>query len=172
MTYYRDGSPIAVIGFSFRMPGGTDKALWQALLAGHELVTSVESNRWPQDASCIRTSSSPGRVLIRSQRVQLVTLRDSMRCFSGFPPREAEQMSPQQPFHVGRSLVNLEAARWSGGMPGSNVRSRPEIRNSRVGRCLAAIPLANWQAPPHQLGRLVARISPYYGRDQWTGFEA
>jgi phthiocerol/phenolphthiocerol synthesis type-I polyketide synthase C len=48
MTYYRDGSPIAVIGFSFRMPGGTDKALWQALLAGHELVTSVESNRWPR----------------------------------------------------------------------------------------------------------------------------
>src|SRR5882724_11810451 len=34
MTNNSDRSPVAVIGFSFRVPGGTDEALWQALLAG------------------------------------------------------------------------------------------------------------------------------------------
>jgi acyl transferase domain-containing protein len=38
-----------VIGFSFRMLGGTDEALWRSLLAGNDFVTSVESDRWTQD---------------------------------------------------------------------------------------------------------------------------
>jgi hypothetical protein len=31
-----------VIGFSFRVPGGADETLSKALLAGHDLVTSIE----------------------------------------------------------------------------------------------------------------------------------
>jgi len=45
MTYYRDVPGVSVIGFSFRLPGGADETLWQTLLAGRDLVTSVEAER-------------------------------------------------------------------------------------------------------------------------------
>src|ERR1700756_35023 len=60
MTICRDGSPVAVVGFSFRMPGGTDETLWQALLAGDDLVTSVDSDRWSQDTLLHPNKSEPG----------------------------------------------------------------------------------------------------------------
>jgi phthiocerol/phenolphthiocerol synthesis type-I polyketide synthase C len=60
VTGNRDRSPIAVIGFSFRMPGGTNEALWTALLAGRDLVTSVESDRWAQDTLTHPNKAEPG----------------------------------------------------------------------------------------------------------------
>jgi hypothetical protein len=45
--------------------------------------------------SCVRTRPNPGRP-IRSQRVRLVTLRDSMRYFSGFPLKKPRRWTLQQ----------------------------------------------------------------------------
>jgi hypothetical protein len=42
MTYYRDALGVSVIGFSFRVPGGADETLWQALLVA--AICSIRSN--------------------------------------------------------------------------------------------------------------------------------
>jgi acyl transferase domain-containing protein len=60
MTYYRDVPGVAVIGFSFRLPGGADETLWQALLAGRDLVSSVEPDRWAQDTLLHPNKAEPG----------------------------------------------------------------------------------------------------------------
>jgi len=49
-----------VIGFSFRLPGGADETLWQALLSGRDLVTSVDSDRWSQDTLLHPNKAEPG----------------------------------------------------------------------------------------------------------------
>ena len=95
MTYYRDGSPVAVIGFSFRMPGGTDEALWQALLAGRDLVTAVEPDRWAQESLLHPNKSEPGTsYTFAAGSIGDVAGFDA--AFFGISPREAEQMDPQQ----------------------------------------------------------------------------
>jgi acyl transferase domain-containing protein len=51
-----------VIGFSFRLPGGADETLWQAQLAGRDLVTSVESDSWSQDTLLHPNKAEPGSI--------------------------------------------------------------------------------------------------------------
>src|SRR3981081_1171974 len=95
MTNNRDRSPVAVVGFSFRMPGGTEEALWQALLAGHDLVTSVESDRWTQDTFLHPDRAEPGRSYsFAAGSIGDISGFDA--AFFGISPREAEQMDPQQ----------------------------------------------------------------------------
>jgi hypothetical protein len=60
MTYYRDVPGASVIGFSFRLPRGVDETLWQTLPAGHDLVTSVEPDRWVQDTLLHPNKGEPG----------------------------------------------------------------------------------------------------------------
>jgi phthiocerol/phenolphthiocerol synthesis type-I polyketide synthase C len=95
MTYYRDVSPIAVIGFSFRMPGGTEEALWQSLLAGRDLVTSVEPERWAQDTFLHPNKAEPGTSYSFSAG-SIGDVAGFDAAFFGISPREAEQMDPQQ----------------------------------------------------------------------------
>src|ERR1700733_10207628 len=95
MTNNRDVPPVAVIGFSFRMPGGTDEALWQALLAGRDLVTSVEADRWSQDTLLHPNKTEPGT----SYTFAAGSIGDVAGFDAGFfgvSPREAGQMDPQQ----------------------------------------------------------------------------
>src|ERR1700682_827065 len=102
MTNSRDRSPVAVIGFSFRMPGGTDEALWQALLAGRDLVTSVESDRWSQDTLLHPNKAEPGTsYTFAAGSIGNVAGFDA--AFFGIFPRGAEQMDPQQRGLVGMS---------------------------------------------------------------------
>ncbi|MDJ0380476.1 SDR family NAD(P)-dependent oxidoreductase [Streptomyces sp. G-G2] len=54
-------TPIAVIGMGCRLPGADDPAqLWEALLAGRDLVTEVPSDRWDV-ASLYSPDGGPGR---------------------------------------------------------------------------------------------------------------
>src|SRR6266851_2241889 len=109
MTNYRDGSPVAVIGFSFRMPGGTDEALWEALLAGYDLVTSVESDRWSQDTLLHPNKAEPGT----SYSFAAGSIGDIAgfdAAFFGISPREAEQMDPQQRVLLEMGLEAFEQA--------------------------------------------------------------
>jgi acyl transferase domain-containing protein/NADPH:quinone reductase-like Zn-dependent oxidoreductase/NAD(P)-dependent dehydrogenase (short-subunit alcohol dehydrogenase family)/acyl carrier protein len=117
MTYYRDVPPIAVIGFSFRMPGGTDEALWQALLAGHDLVTSVESDRWSHDTLLHPNKAEPGTsYTFAAGSIGDVAGFDA--AFFGISPREAEQMDPQQRVLLEMALEAFEQA----GIPPSSMR--------------------------------------------------
>jgi phthiocerol/phenolphthiocerol synthesis type-I polyketide synthase C len=117
MTYYRDGSPVAVIGFSFRMPGGTDEALWQALLAGRDLVTSVESDRWAQDTLLHPNKAEPGTSYTFAAG-SIGDIAGFDAAFFGISPREAEQMDPQQRVLLEMAWEAFEQA----GIPPSSMR--------------------------------------------------
>jgi phthiocerol/phenolphthiocerol synthesis type-I polyketide synthase C len=117
MTYYREGAPVAVIGFSFRMPGGTDEALWQALLAGRDLVTSVESGRWSQDTLLHPNKTEPGTSYTFAAG-SIGDIAGFDAAFFGISPREAEQMDPQQRVLLEMAWETFEQA----GIPPSSMR--------------------------------------------------
>src|ERR1700716_2972878 len=95
MTSDRDRSPVAVVGLSFRMPGARGEALWQALLAGEDLVSAVPSDRWSQDTLIHPNKSEPGTsYTFAAGSIGDVAGFDA--AFFGISPREAEQMDPQQ----------------------------------------------------------------------------
>jgi phthiocerol/phenolphthiocerol synthesis type-I polyketide synthase C len=117
MTYYRDVLPVAVIGFSFRLPGGTDETLWQALLEGRDLVTSVDSDRWAQDTLLHPNKVEPGTsYTFAAGSIGDVAGFDA--AFFSVSPREAEQMDPQQRVLLEMTLEAFEQA----GIPPSSMR--------------------------------------------------
>ena len=117
MTYYRDVFPIAVTGFSFRMPGGSNEDLWQALLAGRDLVSSVESDRWNHDSLLSPNKGEPGTsYTFAAGSIGDVAGFDAS--FFGISPREAEQMDPQQRVLLEMAWEAFEQA----GIPPSSMR--------------------------------------------------
>jgi len=106
-----------VIGFSFRMPGGTDEALWQALLAGRDLVTSVESDRWSQDTLLHPNKAEPGTSYTFAAG-SIGDIAGFDAAFFGVSPREAEQMDPQQRVLLEMTLETFEQA----GIPPASMR--------------------------------------------------
>ena len=60
-------TPIAVIGTACRLPGGIDspERLWEALLAGDDLVTEVPADRWDADEYYDPERGVPGRTMSR-----------------------------------------------------------------------------------------------------------
>src|SRR5271155_4157435 len=122
MTYYRDVPLIAVTGFSFRLPGGTNEALWQGLFAGRDLVNSVDPDRWNHESLLNPNKSEPGTsYTFAAGSIGDVAGFDAG--FFGISPREAEQMDPQQ-----RVLLEMvwEAFEQAGVPPSS-------MRGSRCG---------------------------------------
>ena len=91
MTYYRDGSPAAVISFSFWMPGGADEALWQALPAGRDLATSVESDHALRHPS----KTEPGTSYSRSGSIGDIAGFNAVFC--GVSPRKTAQFLIDRP---------------------------------------------------------------------------
>ena len=88
---------IAIVGFAFRLPGGNDAQLWEALCEGRDLVTRVESSRWAQEAYLHPRKSEPGcSYTFAAGSVGDVKGFDA--AFFGISPREASQMDPQQRF--------------------------------------------------------------------------
>ena len=89
MTKNRDPSPVAVVGLSFRMPGARGEDLWNALLAGRDLVSSVEPDRWAQDSLIHPNKSEPGTsYTFAAGSIGDVSAFDA--AFFGISPREAE----------------------------------------------------------------------------------
>ncbi|MCB0934441.1 MAG: type I polyketide synthase [Mycobacterium sp.] len=60
-------TPVAVIGMACRLPGGIDspEQLWEALLAGADLVTEVPADRWDADEYYDPERGVPGRTVSR-----------------------------------------------------------------------------------------------------------
>src|SRR3984893_14899467 len=95
MTNNRDRSPVAVVGFSFRLPGARGEGLWESLLAGRDLVSSVDDDRWSQEALLHPSKGEPGTsYTFAAGAIGDVTGFDAG--FFGISPREAEQIDPQQ----------------------------------------------------------------------------
>ena len=104
MTYYRDVPGVAVIGFSFRLPGGADETLWQALLAGRALVSSVEPDRWAQDTLLHPNKAEPGTSYTFAAG-SIGDIAGFDAAFFGISPRKAEQMDPQQELAIANQRV-------------------------------------------------------------------
>src|SRR5690349_15587806 len=95
MKFRSDRTRIAVVGSAFRMPGVEGNGFWEALLAGKDLVSSVEAGRWAQQVFLHPRKNEPGT----SYTFAAGSLGDVAgfdAAFFGISPREAEQMDPQQ----------------------------------------------------------------------------
>ena len=60
-------TPVAVIGMACRLPGGIESPaqLWDALVAGEDLVTEVPADRWDADEYFDPERGVPGRTVSR-----------------------------------------------------------------------------------------------------------
>src|SRR5262249_29593838 len=88
--------PIAIVGFSCRLPGAPDpEAFWHLLRHGVDAVTEVPPDRWNADAYYEPTSSVPGKMITRwGGFLSGVDLFDAP--FFGISRGEALSMDPQQ----------------------------------------------------------------------------
>src|SRR6266853_225971 len=124
VTATRDTRPIAIVGIAHRLPGAGGQALssadalWQALLHGRDLVSSVEPTRWAQDSCLHPRKSEPGSAYtFAAGSIGDVAGFDA--AFFGISPREAAQMDPQQRVLLEIAWEALESA----GIPPSSIRS-------------------------------------------------
>lgn len=108
---------VAIVGYSFRLPGVDPDSFWSNLEAGRDLVSRVPDDRWARESFLHPRKSEPGA----SYTFAAGTLGDVSgfdAAFFGISPREAEQMDPQQ-----RLLLELTWEAFErGGIRPSSVR--------------------------------------------------
>jgi acyl transferase domain-containing protein/NADPH:quinone reductase-like Zn-dependent oxidoreductase/acyl carrier protein len=110
---------VAIVGYSFRLPGTARDRFWADLLAGKSLVTRVPADRWAQETYFHPRRSEPGTsYTFAAGTLGDVSLFDA--AFFGISPREAEQMDPQQRVLLELAWEALEDA----GIPPSSLRGR------------------------------------------------
>ena len=86
---------IAIVGYSFRLPGPGGDGFWQALRGGADLVTKVDPSRWEQATFLHPRKDFPGTsYTFAAGSVGDISGFDA--AFFGVSPREAEHMDPQQ----------------------------------------------------------------------------
>ena len=110
---------IAIVGMSFRFPGGIDTStkLWEALSQEHDNVSQISTSRWDSSLFEHPDKASPGTSYI-FQAGQIDNVDTFDAAFFGISPREAEQMDPQQ-----RLLLELSwGALQDGGQPVEKLR--------------------------------------------------
>ena len=108
---------VAIVGFSFRLPGPTGEGFWQALRNGVDLVTRVDPSRWEQASFLHPRKDFPGTSYTFSAG-SIGDVSGFDAAFFGISPREAEQMDPQQ-----RLLLELSwEACENGGIRPSRLR--------------------------------------------------
>jgi acyl transferase domain-containing protein/NADPH:quinone reductase-like Zn-dependent oxidoreductase len=100
---------VAIVGMSFRLPGGSGDTFWQRLVSGQDLVTEVEEERWAKDKFLHPRKSEPGKAYTFASG----SVRNGLQfdaAFFGISPREAAQMDPQQRFLMEMTWEALEDA--------------------------------------------------------------
>jgi phthiocerol/phenolphthiocerol synthesis type-I polyketide synthase C len=86
---------VAIVATSYRLPGTTPALFWDDLLAGRDLVTSVEPGRWSASAYLHPNKAHPGSsYTFAAGSIGNVAGFDA--AFFGISPREASLMDPQQ----------------------------------------------------------------------------
>jgi acyl transferase domain-containing protein len=85
---------VAIVGFSFRLPGGVDDTLWEHLRDAEDLVTEVDDSRWSKEAFLHLDKSEPGRSYTFAAGT-VGDVRGFDADFFGISPREAVRMDPQ-----------------------------------------------------------------------------
>ncbi|MBO9357394.1 SDR family NAD(P)-dependent oxidoreductase [Bordetella petrii] len=86
---------VAVVGLSFRFPQTDTERYWTDLLAGRDLVTQVDADRWQQDAYLHPAKDHAGTAYtFAAGSIGDISGFDAH--FFGISPREAALMDPQQ----------------------------------------------------------------------------
>ena len=104
-------TPVAVIGMACRLPGGIEspEKLWDALLAGDDMVTEVPLDRWAIDDFYDPEPGAPGRTASKwGAFLDDVAGFDSD--FFGINEREATAMDPQHRLLLETSWEAMEHA--------------------------------------------------------------
>ena len=98
---------IAITGFSFRFPQTNQAQFWKDLIAGRDLISRVDPERWSQDIFLHPSRKPPGTtVTFAAGSLGDVSGFDAE--FFGISPREAAQMDPQQRLLLEMSWEALE----------------------------------------------------------------
>ena len=98
---------VAITGFSFRFPGTSNSDYWQDLLAGRDMVTEVNSERWAKDTFRHPNKNHPGTsYTFAAGSIGDISTFDAG--FFGISPREAALMDPQQRLLLEMSWEALE----------------------------------------------------------------
>lgn len=113
-----NSAKVAIVGASFRLPGGRGHKFWQRLEAGEDLVTEVEEGRWAKERYLHPRKSEPGRAYTFAAGTLGKDVTKFDAAFFGISPREAAQMDPQQRLLMELSWEALENA----GIPSSTLR--------------------------------------------------
>ncbi|MDD4915447.1 MAG: type I polyketide synthase [Methylococcales bacterium] len=100
---------IAIIGFSFRLPGTAAGECWQNLLAGKDLVSQVAADRWALDSFLHPGKNHPGSSYTFAAG-SIGDIAGFDAGFFGISPREAAMMDPQQRLLLEMSWEALENA--------------------------------------------------------------
>ncbi|KAA1250588.1 type I polyketide synthase [Mycobacterium simiae] len=104
-------TPIAVIGMACRLPNGigSPDRLWEALLAGDDLITEIPSDRWDADEHYDPEQGAPGRSVSRwGGFLEDVAGFDPE--FFGISEREATAIDPQHRLLMQTSWEAVEHA--------------------------------------------------------------
>lgn len=100
---------VAILGYSFRLPSSTTANYWEQLLAGKDLVTEVQADRWAQAEFLHPNKNQPGTsYTFAAGSIGDVAGFDA--AFFGIAPREAALMDPQQRLLLELSWEALENA--------------------------------------------------------------
>ncbi|BBP00751.1 type I polyketide synthase [Sulfuriferula nivalis] len=100
---------VAIIGMAFRFPSTNNAHYWDDLLAGRDLVTEVDAERWALDTYRHPDKTHPGTsYTFAAGSVGDVSQFDAG--FFGISPREAALMDPQQRLLLEMSWEALENA--------------------------------------------------------------
>lgn len=86
---------VAIVGYSFRLPGADPDNFWENLEAGRDLVSTVPADRWAHETYLHPRKSEPGTSYTFAAGA-LGDVAGFDAGFFGISPREAEQMDPQQ----------------------------------------------------------------------------
>ncbi len=111
-------SAVAIVGLAFRLPGdlSDEKALWEALRLGQDLVGEIPAERWAVDELQHSKRGEAGRSITFSAGV-LSGVDEFDAGFFGISPREAAWLDPQQRLLLELAWEALENA----GIPASRL---------------------------------------------------
>ena len=102
--------PIAVVGMSCRLPGGSSPAeFWEFLMRAGDAVTETPAGRWDVDAYYDPNPDAPGK-MYTNRGAYIEDVDQFSPTFFGISPREAQYMDPQQRLLLELHWEALESA--------------------------------------------------------------
>src|SRR5580704_1200736 len=110
MSVQQNALPIAVVGFSCRLPGAANPTeFWSLLKTGTDAIGEIPASRWDIDAYFDPDPAKPGKMYTRAGGfIPDIDKFDAE--FFGITPREARRIDPQQRLLLELAWEALESA--------------------------------------------------------------